>query len=816
MPYSRRRSRQVPPAGPNPAGASRLSALLENRFGWLNTHWSSLHFHGKTIMRIRRIGVVGAGVMGRGIAALAASAGVPTVLLDVPGEEERDGAARRGLEAALRSKPASFMDPDRAALIEVGNTEDDLGRLGGCDWVVEAIVEQPEPKRALYERLESVLAPESIVTTNTSGIPIRLLAQGRPESFRRRFLGTHFFNPPRYLHLLELIPTPETDPAVVEAITEFGDRVLGKGIVVAKDAPGFITNRLGVYGIVGALRLMQEFDLTIDEVDALTGPLVGRPKSATFRTADISGLDVLKFVTQGLGAATGEDFSLPEWVDDLVARGHLGQKTGAGFYRKDGKQILTYDWRGGDYVPQATPQIPGLAELASRPLAERLRGVLELPGKYGAFARAAAAESAHYTIRKTPELAHDIASVDRAMEWGFGWEQGPYRQIDAVGLDRYRALFDERGLEPISFDVEPEAGFYRETDGGTAVYSPAGYVAVPSRVGVISLAALRGSQTPLAANDDAALLELGDGVLLLELRAKMGTLGPGVLELLEVALQRIEREDRPGLVIGREDATAFSAGANLVVALAAVREGEWDRLDDAVRTFQNASMSLRQAPFPVVIAPFGLTLGGGAEISLHADLIQAHAELYMGLVEVGVGLIPGGGGTKELLFRFTRELEPYQGADPFEAVRRAFQTIALARTSESALDARKLGFLRDRDRISMNRDRLLADAKARVLEFAPGYTPPVPRTITALGREALGNLRAAIWSVHEAGQITEHEVAIAHELAYVLSGGDGAPRTVNEQDILDLEREAFLKLIGTPKTQERIAYTLKTGKTLRN
>ncbi len=767
-------------------------------------------------MRIRRIGVVGAGAMGRGIAALAASAGVPVVLLDVPGEEDRNGPARRGLEAALRSKPASFMDPERAALVEIGNTEDDLGALAGCDWVVEAIVEQPEPKRALYERLEPVLAPDAIVSTNTSGIPIRLLVEGRAASFRRRFLGTHFFNPPRYLHLLELIPTPETEPAVVETITEFGDRVLGKGIVVAKDVPGFIANRLGVHGLVGALRLMEEFGLTIDEVDALTGPLVGRPKSATFRTADLSGLDVLVHVTDGLRAATGEDFSLPGWVHDLVARGHLGEKSGAGFYKKEGGRILTFDWRSGDYVPQAAPEIPGLAELMSRPLAERLRGVLDLPGKYGDFARAMAAEGAHYIIRKTPELAHDIVSVDRAMEWGYGWELGPYRQIDAVGLDHYRSLFDERGLGAIPLHVEPEAGFYRETDGGAAVYSSTGYVAVPSRIGVISLAALRRTQTTLAANDDAALLELGDGVVLLELRAKMGTLGPGVMELLDAAIRRVEREDRPGLVVGREDATAFSAGANLVVALGAVREGQWDRLEEAVRTFQEASMSLRHAPFPVVVAPFGLTLGGGAELSLHADLIQAHAELYMGLVETGVGLIPGGGGTKELLFRFTRELEAYDGADPFEAVRRAFHTIALARTSTSALDARKLGFLRDRDRISMNRDRLLADAKSRVLELAPGYTPPVPHTIKALGRDALGNLRAAIASMYEAGQITEHEVVIAHELAYVLSGGDGAPRTVTEQDLLDLEREAFLKLIGTPKTQERIAYTLKTGKTLRN
>lgn len=767
-------------------------------------------------MRIKRIGVVGAGVMGRGIAALAASAGVPAVLLDVPGPEDRDAPARRGLEAALKSKPASFMDPACAALVEIGNTEDHLGRLAACDWVVEAIIEQPEPKRALYARLEAVLRPDAIVTTNTSGIPMRILTEGRSEAFRRRFLGTHFFNPPRYLHLLELIPTPDTDPSVVEAIAGFGDRVLGKGIVIAKDAPGFIANRLGVHGLVGALRLMEEFDLTVDEVDALTGPLLGRPKSATFRTADISGLDVLAHVTAGLGAATGEDFSLPAWVKDLIARGRLGQKSGAGFYRKDGDRIQSYDWKAGEYVPQRNPEIPGLEALLGRPLPERLRGALELPGKYGAFMRAAAAHGMHYVLRKTPELAHDIVSVDRAMEWGFGWELGPYRQLDAVGLDRYRALFAERGVDAPPLPDGPGGAFYRAADGGAAVFSPAGYAAVPARAGILTLDALRRPETTLAANDDAALLELGDGVVLLELRAKMGTLGPGVIELLEQAVRRIEREDRPGLVVGREDAAAFSAGANLVVALTAVQQRLWDRLEEGVAAFQNATMGLRRAPFPVVVAPFGLTLGGGAELTLHADLVQAHAELYIGLVEAGVGLIPAGGGTKELLFRFAGELAPYDGADPFEAVRRAFQTIAMARTSASALDARGLGFLRDRDRISMNRDRLLADARARVLELAPGYTPPPPRTLTALGRDALGNLRAAAWSLREAGQITGHELAIASELAYVLSGGDGAPRTVTEQDILDLEREAFLRLLGTPQTQERIAYTLRTGKTLRN
>lgn len=768
-------------------------------------------------MRIKKVGVVGAGVMGSGIAALAASAGVPVVLLDVPGEEDRSLPAKRGLEKASKSKPAAFMDGARSALVEVGNTEDDLEKLSGCDWVVEVIVEQPAPKQALFARLEEILHDRAIVTTNTSGIPMSVLTEGRSDSFRRRFLGTHFFNPPRYLHLLEVIPTPDTDPDVLRTVEEFGDRVLGKGIVRAKDVPGFIANRLGVYGMVQALRLMEEHDLTIDEVDALTGPLIGRPKSATFRTADISGLDVLKDVTAGLAAGTGEDLSLPDWVVGLVDQGRVGEKAGSGFYRKEGKQIQTLDRRTGGYATQQKVELPELAALAGRPLEERVRGALELPGKHGAFSRALFARTSHYVLEHTPELAFDIVSVDRALERGYAWEAGPYRQMDALGAPRVREILAEQGLSEPELLAEAGGGFYREAAGGREFLSfDGGYEPVREAAGVLSLAPYRRGGRVLEENAEAALLDLGDGVALLELRSKMGTLGDGVIRMLHTAFERLEREGRAGLVIGHEDPRTFSAGANLMTVVGAVQQGNWKALEEMVGQFQDTVMGLRRAPFPVVIAPFGLTLGGGTEMSLHADLVQAHAELYMGLVETGVGLIPGGGGTKELLFRFTQDLQPYEDADPFEAVKRAFGVIAMARTSTSALEASGLGFLRPEDRITMNRDRLLADAKARVLDLAPGYTAPPPRTITALGREALGNLRYGAWSLHEAGQITEHEVAIANELAYVLAGGDGAPRTVTEQDILDLEREAFLKLLGTEKTQERIAHTLKTGKPLRN
>lgn len=767
-------------------------------------------------MRIRKIGVVGAGTMGAGIAALAASAGVPVVLLDIPGEgADRGEPARKGLERIAKSKPAAFMDPDRARLIRTGNTEDDLELLADCDWVVEAIIEQPGPKQALYARLERILPEHALVTTNTSGIPMSVLVQGRGASFRRRFLGTHFFNPPRYLRLLEIISTPETSPEALAALTAFGERMLGKGVVLAKDVPGFIANRLGVYGSVQTMRLMQEHDLTIDEVDLLNGPLTGRPKSATFRTADLSGLDVLKHVRGGLAEATGEDFTMPQWALDLVDQGRLGEKTGAGFYSKQGKQIQTLDWKTGEYRPQETPEIPGVAEIQKKPLAERVRGVLQLPGKYGAFSRAQLARAWHYALTKAPELAYDVVGVDRALEWGFAMEQGPFRQMDAVGLDLVRETLAAEGLEEPELLKQAGEGFY-SADGRTYLAFDGSRQTLPDAEGVVSLAAVRRAGGVLEENAEAALLDLGDGVALLEFRGKMGTLGEGVIRMIATALERVDREDRAGLVISHEDPRAFSAGANLVATLGAAREGRWDELDASVRAFQAATTSLRTAPFPVVVAPFGLTLGGGAEITLHADRVQAHAETYIGLVETGVGLLPGGGGTKELLFRFTGDLQPYEEADLFEAVRRAFGMIAMATTSTSGLEAKKLGFLREADRISMNRDHLIGDAKLRVLDLAPGYAPPPPRVIPALGDRAMGNLRYGVWSLHEGGQISEHEVLIATEIARVLCGGEGPPRQVTEQDVLDLEREGFLRLLGTAKTQERIEYTLKTGKTLRN
>lgn len=768
-------------------------------------------------MRIRKIGVVGAGTMGSGIAALAASAGVPVVLLDVPGDDRAPSPAERGLQRALTARPAAFMDPARAALVRTGDTERDLELLADCDLVIEAIIEQLEPKQALYARLEETLGERALVASNTSGIPIGTLAAGRSESFRRRFMGMHFFNPPRYLHLVEVIPTADSSPEAVSTVTRFAERVLGKGVVVARDVPGFVANRIGVYGMARTVRLMERFDLDVQVVDALTGTFLGRPKSATFRTADITGLDVLAHVTSGLQRATGEEIGLPEWVLGMVQSGQLGEKSGSGFYRKQGKVIETVDWRSGEYAVREAELSPELAALQRRPLAERLRGALTAGGPQGEFLRALLLSTYHYALMSAPVVAHDLEGVDHALEWGFGWEMGPFRQMDAIGLDTVRQAMEAEGMAVPPLLASAGESFFRDTGDVPQALSVAGsYEPFTPAGGRTTAERLRHSGRTLLDGDDAVLLDMGEGVALLEFRSKMNTIGRGVLTQLARSLEYVNDRGLAGLVIGNDDPRTFSAGADLGMLGALVRGGDWKQVEGAVSAFQEATTSLRRAPFPVVVAPAGLSLGGGAEMALHADLVQAHAELYMGLVEVGVGLLPAGGGSKELLFRFTSELEAYEEADVFEGIKRAFQAIALARTSTSALDAFRVGFLRQGDRISMNRDLLLADARSQVLALAPGYVAPVPRTITALGREGLGNLRYALWAFQEAGQASAHDARIGEAVAYVLCGGDGPRRTVTEQDILELEREKFLELLGTRETQERIAHMLETGKPLRN
>lgn len=756
--------------------------------------------------------------MGSGIAALAASAGLRVVLLDIPGDPEptgkdRNGPATAGLQKAMKAKPAAFMRRAAAARVRCGNIEDHLEWLSACDLVVEAIIELPEPKQQLFARLEPLLKPSAVVTSNTSGIPMSVLLDGRSDKFRRRFLGTHFFNPPRYMHLLELIPTPETDPAVIGAVRAFSERILGKGTVIAKDVPGFIANRLGVYGMVSTMRRMMEHGLTIDEVDGHTGLLLGRAKTATFRTGDLSGLDVLGHVTAGLAKQTGEDLALPEWVQGLIADGKLGDKTKAGFYRKTPDGVLTWDWKAGSYVPQERMRGGEVGALIRQPHGARLTGAKALTGAAGAFLRDHLLDAAHYALTLAETLAYDIVAVDRAMQWGYGWEIGPFQVMDALGHEWLRDGFTERGDSVPDLLERANGAFYQD---GEALAFTGTYEPVAAIPGNINLALQHTAGRTVEDFGSARLVDLGDGVLCFEFRSKMNSLGQGLLEGLAKSLKRIERGGYAGLVIGNDDPRTFSAGADLVSVAMGVAAGAWEEIDKSIHGFQQSVMSIRRAPFPVVVAPAGLSLGGGCEFTLHADQVQAAAETYMGLVEVGVGVIPGGGGTKELAFRFTEALAAYEDADPFEAIKRAFKLIAFAATSTSAYEARDMGFLRDRDRISMNRDTLLSDAKQRVLDLAPDYVPPVEKRMRALGRSGLGNLQYALWAAGEAGQASAHDLRVGHAAAYVLCGGDGAPREVTEQDLLDLEREQFLSLLGTKETQARIEHMLNTGKPLRN
>ncbi len=769
-------------------------------------------------MRVTTVGVVGAGAMGSGIAALAASAGCRVVLLDIPGDQDpkspnRSAPAKNGLQKAVKSKPASFMEAAAVARVRTGNTEDHLEWLAECDWICEAIIELAEPKQQLFARIEALMKPTAIISSNTSGIPMTTLLEGRSEKFRRRFLGTHFFNPPRYMHLLEIIPTDDTDPAVIGAMREFAERTLGKGIVIAKDVPGFIANRLGVYGMVGTMRRMMEHGLTIDEVDGLTGAYIGRARSATMRTADLSGLDVLAHVTKGISGATGEDMALPDWVLAMVGEGKLGDKSGGGFYTKTKTGTLTYDWKTKTYVPQQRLEGGDIGAAIRSPVAQRLPAAVQTPGAQGAFLRDHLVDAAHYALTLASTLAYDIVAIDRAMEWGYGWEAGPFQVMDALGIDWLKQAFKTRGLDtPALLDLA-QGSFFRD---GEYLTFDGRYEPLPTIPGRISLVGLSKSGRVLEDNGMSRLIDLGDGVACFEFRSKMNSLGEGVLTGLASALRKVEKSGYAGLVIGNEDARAFSVGADLSQVSFAIAAGAWDDIAASCKAFQDSVMSIRRAPFPVVVAPAGMTLGGGAEFTLHADGVQAHAETYMGLVEAGVGLLPGGGGTKELMIRFTGELQNYEEVDLFAAVKRAFKIIAFATTSTSAHEARALGYLRSSDRISMNRDHQISDAKARVLDLAPGYLPPLERTVRAIGREGMGNIEYALWAAKEAGQASAHDVRVGRAIGYVLCGGDGTPRDVTEQDLLDLEREQFLSLLGTKETQERIAYTLKTGKPLRN
>ncbi len=802
------------------------------------------------MLRIEKAAVLGAGTMGAQIAAHLANAGLPVLLLDIAPREltpeeaaqgltlearpVRDRIARAGLDAARKAKPAAFVAADRAALVTVGNFDDDLARLQDCDLIIEAVVENLEIKRKLYERVEAVRRPGSVVATNTSGIPVRQIAEGRSEDFRAHFLGMHFFNPPRYLHLVELIATEWTKPEVACSIAGFLDQRLGKGVVVAKDRPNFIANRIGTYGALVTIKTMLDGGYTVEEVDKMTGPAVGRPKSATFRTFDIVGLDVLLHVTKNLYDAVPEDeerdvYLAPEFLQQMAGRGLLGAKTGGGFYRKqkggERPEIWTLDHATLEYRPAQKVKLPAL-DMAKNidDAGERMKALVWGKDRVGQFLWQTTARTLRYAAQRIPEIANTIVEVDRAMRWGFGWELGVFETWDAIGVERSVERMRAEGSS-IPANVErmlaTGAKSFYKTEQGQRFYfdfDALEYKPLNEPAGTIILKSVKERAGVIKKNAGASLVDLGDGVACLEFHSKMNAIGGDTIQMVKFALAEVEK-NFVGLVVGNQGAN-FCVGANLMLMLMGAQDEDWDELDLMVRAFQQATMSLRYSAKPVVVAPFNLALGGGCEFLLHADRVRASAELYTGLVEVGVGIIPAGGGTKELTLRALDHVpRGVDDADPFPFIKRAFETIAMAKVSTSAAEARALGFISADDCVSMNADRLIADAKQEVLALVrAGYVAPQPRTdILALGMPALATLKLGIHQMKRAGFISDHDALIGEQLARIMTGGDlNHPTRVSEQHLLDLEREAFLSLAGQRRTQERMAHTLKTGKPLRN
>ena len=749
---------------------------------------------------MRSVAVLGAGTMGAQIAAHFANAGVPVVLLDLTAD-----AARDGLKRARSLKPDPFFTPDALARITTGGFDTDLLMLAEVDWILEAVVEQLDIKRALLERVDAVRRPGTIVTSNTSGIPIALLAEGRSDDFRKHWLGTHFFNPPRYLRLVEIIPTAETDPAVVARVSHFADHRLGKGVVAAKDTPNFIGNHLALYGVMLTLQALEAGRYTIEEIDAITGPALGRPKSATFRTMDIAGIDILVHVAKNLG------FDVPAFVKTLVEKRWVGEKAGQGFYKRiktaSGSEIQTLDPATLTYRPKQSARLASVEAARSiEDTGARIKALFLGKDKVGEFLRETLGKTLLYTAAVTPDIAYSIDDVDRVMQWGFGWELGPFEIIDAIGIRELLDALGPPGDVPHLMAEVLAAGRNRFRDGAVP----------PAAPDLQILKSAKDRQKVVRRNAGASLVDLGDGVLALEFHAKMNAIGGDQVQMIHAGVKEAA-VNFAALVVGN-DAPNFSAGANLMLLLLEAQEGNWDEIDLMIRAFQASTQALRYADVPVIVAPAGLTLGGGCEIALHGDRVQAAAESYIGLVEVGVGLIPGGGGTKEMLARAVDGL-PANHPNLLPFVQRVFETIGFAKVSTSAADARRLGFLSDADRVTMNRERLMADAKACALErVREGYQRPAPRTAIPVGGETvLAAIKLGVHLAWRGGRISDHDAVVGRALAHVLAGG-ALPHqtTVSEQYLLDLEREAFLKLCGEPKTLERIQHTLKTGKPLRN
>jgi 3-hydroxyacyl-CoA dehydrogenase len=795
---------------------------------------------------INKVAVLGSGVMGSRIAAHFAGIGVQVLLLDIAPKDLNEAETKRGLsldskavknrivnealQSTLKANPSPVYTKDVIKNIRTGNFTDDMQEIGGYDWIIEVVVENLAVKKTVFEQVEKYRKPGTLITSNTSGIPIHLMTEGRSEDFRKHFCGTHFFNPPRYLRLLEIIPTPHTDKEIVDFLMHYGDLYLGKTTVLCKDTPAFIANRVGVFSIMAIFHIMEEMGLSIDEVDALTGPVIGHPKSATFRTADVVGIDTLVKVANGVAENCPADEAknilvIPPFLQKIVENKWLGDKTGQGFYKKTkgegGKEILTLNLQTMEYGPRQKSKFGSIE--AAKPvedLKQRIKMLNAATDKAGLFYQQFHAYLFSYISHRIPEIADDIYKVDDAMKAGFGWEIGAFEIWDLIGVEAGVKLLEEKGHTVAAWVKDMLAKgikqFYKVDNGKKFYYDivSQAYKLLPGADTFIILENLSGNV--VWKNSACNLYDLGDGIVSLDWKTKMNTIGGEVLEGVNKAIDRAEKDFR-GLILANDGAN-FSAGANVGMIFMLAAEQEFDELDMAVRLFQKTTMRLRYSSIPTIVAPHALTLGGGCEMCLHADKVQATAESYIGLVELGVGLIPGGGGTKEMALRASDEFK--EGRIEEEPLKDRFMTVAMAKVSTSAHEAYDLGILRKgHDEITMNLSRQIADAKRSVLLMADeGYSRPVERKdIKVLGRTGLGMLLTGVHSMRFANYISDHDAKIAGKLAYVMCGGDlSESALVSEQYLLDLEREAFLSLAGERKTLERLQSVLKTGKPIRN
>lgn len=790
------------------------------------------------MLNIGKAAVLGAGTMGAGIAAHLANAGIPTLLLDIAPREEgakdKNAIVKSLFEAAKKLKPAPFMLAENANLISLGNFEDDMAKLKDCDFVIEAVVERLDIKHKVFAEVEKYRKAGSVIASNTSGIPIESIAEPFSDDFKRHFVGIHFFNPPRYMKLVEVIPTKDTSGEIACAITGFLDQRLGKGVVPAKDRPNFIANRIGVYSIMAVMDEMVKQGFTPTEVDQMTGKAIGHASSATFRTSDLVGLDVTAHVVSNLHPAIPEDedrdtFLMPEMMKTLLEKNILGDKTNGGFFKKskdaEGKrQILELDLETFEYKPQAKTKFESLdAAKNIEDIPARVKKLVWGEDRVGQFLWKTTARISAYAASRIPEIADTIVEIDNAIKWGFGWEIGVFETWDAIGVRSSVERMKAEGMKiPENVQKMLDAGaetFYKYENGTRSFYDlvNGGYKELPERAGVIVLKSVKDRTGVIKKNTGASLIDIGDGVACLEFHSKMNSIGGDTMQMMKFAVEEVEK-NHVGLVIGNQGGN-FSAGANIMMLLLAAQEEEWDDINLMIHTFQQANMRLRYSSKPVVAAPYGLSLGGGCEIPLHADKVRAAGETYMGLVEVGVGLLPGGGGTKEMTLRSMDLAKKTPDADPLVFLKKTFEIIGMGKVATSAQEARAFGFLRDSDAISMNGDRLIADAKQEVLALAEtGYTQPVERTdIPVMGEAGMAAFKIALTMMKRGGYISDHDELIGRKIAKILCGGELNHQTqVSEQYLLDLEREGFLSLCGERKTQERIAAMLKTGKPLRN